>query len=46
MSGVLAPYRRQRDAGHAECAQIMGDMADGEENAELTRQDGTSCAAR
>lgn len=31
--------------GHAACAQTMGYMADSEENAELTMQDGTSCAA-
>jgi len=33
-------------AGHAECAQTMGYMADSEENAKLTMQDGTSCAAK
>lgn len=46
VSGVLAPYRRQRGTGHAECAQTMGYMADSEEDAELTMQDGTSCAAK
>lgn len=46
MSGVFAPYRRRKDAGHAECAQSMGYTSDSEENAEITRQDGTSCAVK
>lgn len=33
-------------AGHAECEQTMGYVADSEENAKLTMQDGTSCAAK
>jgi hypothetical protein len=42
--GVVSPYRRQMWWWPC-CVCTMGCMADNEENAELTMQDGSSCAA-